>query len=645
MAGSAPAFDRLMVSPRFVEDLEDIARDDPDGASKISRTVCRLLVDMSAVDRQRIRDSRVKLFRTRPPGDYRSVDWPQGRGVTALLRVQHRREIYRWVERYGGESAGDFLPVQASPTLRRRLREDTPPADTKEQGAVSDPVPRRTREDPIGLSDPDDLLTIARRGMEEYLTTLSDEQRELIDRLDRGPAVIRGPAGSGKTVMALHLSRHLHELMQQRDLLRDEGRLLLLGFGRTLRENLRSMLAYLYGGVLPEDIEVINIHRWCEEYVTGRTDLWRPGIPARDRNASLRGSINNAIRRAQRDGLLRDLDPGQVHDEIAFFILRRRFKSREEYLQADRTGRGYPLRTEARETIWEIYRRRQKKQKHMRAWGYDDLINIALDELENDDDFAPYRYVIVDEAQDFSVAMLRLARRLAGDDESRLFLFGDVAQSLYDPGFRWKDAELAIRGGRVRTLRSSHRCARRVFQAAGVLIRPLASEQPGDYDDPAQFTHAGEKPRIVFVSDEESEILFITEEIQELLQNGEVPPQAVSVLAYSHDHLNMLHTRLARMDIACEYFRTNADSRIRFEVPAVKLVTVHSAKGLGFPHVFISAPEPREDIWDDERERKTLFTAMTRAGHRLVLVAQEDNPHPLIRELVNSGQVTPEYPG
>ncbi len=645
MDGStAPAFDRLMISPQFIEDLRDIERDDPDGARKVARTVCHLMVDMTSVDRRRVKNARFKLFRTRPPGQYRSVDWPQGRGATALLRVSHRKDIYRWVERYAGEAQEDFLPVQASRMLRRQMRKAAPGNGRDRPQAVSDPVPRGRRDDPVGLSGPDDMLTIARRGMEEYLTILSDEQRDLIERLKRGPAVIRGPAGSGKTVMALHLARHLHQQMQQNLLQRDE-RILLLDFGRTLRENLRSMLAYLCGGEPPDEIEVINIHRWCEAYVTGRTDRWRTGIPGPERTASYIGSIRNAMHAADRRGQLGELHPQQVLDEISSFIIPRRIQSRAQYLEADRRGRGFALREEAREKIWKIYRQRQQRQEVMRAWGYDDLINLTLEELEQDPGFQPYRYVIVDEAQDFSVGMLRLARMLAGDDESRLFLFGDVAQSLYDPGFRWKDAELAISGGRVRTLKNSHRCGRRIFQAAGVLINPLASDEPDDYDDPELFAHTGQKARVIFVPDEESEILFITEEIQSLLQNSDVPPQAVAVLAPSHSDLRRLRERLQGMGIECEYFRSNADSRVRFEVPAVKLITMHSAKGLGFPYVFIRAPAPEQEKWDEVRERKTLFTAMTRAGVFLALVTRETNPHPLVEELVSAGQVDAEHPG
>ncbi len=643
-AGAAMAFEKLLVSPRFLEDLCDITKNDPEGATRVAKTVCGLLVDMGNIDRRRIRGTNLKLYRSKPPGAYRSVDRPLGQGVTALLRAIHRKDVYDWVSRYEGEPTDSFLPVRASPLLRQQvdaaLNGDE---DAEVQPTVSDPVPRKEPDDPVRLSGGDDLLTIARRGMEEYLTTLSEEQRTMVGRLSRGPAVIRGPAGSGKTIMALHLVRQMHEELQRNLLTKDE-RILLLDFGRTLRENLRSMLSYLCGEI-PGCVQIINIHRWCENYLVPRSNQWRTGIPARDRSVSAAGSIRHAIRLCRQEGLLGDIDDELVFDEITSFMIRRGFRSLDEYLEADRTGRGYPLRSEAREQIWGVYERREEIQRHgFRAWGYDDLINLTLEQLAEDEEFRPYRYVVVDEVQDFSVAMLRLARRLAGDDESRLFMFGDAAQSLYDPSFRWKDAELAVRGGRVRTLSSSHRCAKRIYQAARIVIHPLAADRPEDYDEPDQYTHVGTKPRVVFVPDEESQVLLVTEEIQGLLES-EALPQTIAVLSAKNQDLIAFSRRLAEMDVVSEYFRDNEDSRIKFEEPAVKLVTIHSAKGLGFPHVFLMVPPPVPERWDEERERKTLFTAMTRAGVSLVLLTPEHDPHPLMQELVSSGYAVPEYPG
>ncbi|MFO8059882.1 MAG: AAA family ATPase [Bacillota bacterium] len=642
-ATSAICFDRLILSPQFVDDLSRIEQDDPDGAAKIARSVCDLLRDMGSVDRRKIRSTQVKLFRTRPPGEYRCVDWPQGDGATALIRVLHRREVYRWASGYEGEPADRFLPVVASPPLAERITDAETSPEKKPTAVI--PIPRHRWDDPVTVRGPDEIMAIVRKGMPEYLTVLSREQRELLNRLRRGPAVIRGPAGSGKTILALHLVRQLQREMRQGNLLRRDGRILLLNYGRTLRENLKSMLMYLYGTEIPRAIEVTNIHRWCETYLANRDSPWIAGMRSWDRTAASVGSIRNAIARAADSGALGNLDPDIVLEEIVDFIIPMHIRSLSEYLDADRTGRRFPLRPEARERIWEVYRYRQEQVKTFRgALGYDDLINLTVEEIERDRGFVPYRAVVIDEVQDFSVSMLHLAKKLCGDDESRLFLFGDAAQSVFAPSFHWKDSALTIRGGQVRSLSSSHRCTRRIFQAAQTLLHPLQRERPEDYDEPDQYSFDGDKPRVVFASDEESELLIVTDEIQSLLQEG-ISPQAIAVLAATNRELTQFQAKLADLDVPAEYFKDNVDSRIDFGIPAVKLVTIHSAKGFGFPHVFLLLKDPPDREWDDAAQRKLLFTAMTRAGISLTVLTPEEAPHPLMEEMVSSGHAIPEYPG
>ena len=63
------------------------------------------------------------------------------------------------------------------------------------------------------------------------------------------------------------------------------------------------------------------------------------------------------------------------------------------------------------------------------------------------------------------------------------------------------------------------------------------------------------------------------------------------------------------------------------EKDAVRLMTVHAAKGLEFPHVFVTGLEeglfPHERLdqkgVDQEEERRLFYVALTRAGHRLWL--------------------------
>ena len=72
---------------------------------------------------------------------------------------------------------------------------------------------------------------------------------------------------------------------------------------------------------------------------------------------------------------------------------------------------------------------------------------------------------------------------------------------------------------------------------------------------------------------------------------------------------------------------------------AVRLMTLHGAKGLEFPCVFLAGldagrfpPERQEEETNLEEERRLLFVGLTRAKNRLILTCGSE-PSPFLAEL------------
>jgi superfamily I DNA/RNA helicase len=90
-------------------------------------------------------------------------------------------------------------------------------------------------------------------------------------------------------------------------------------------------------------------------------------------------------------------------------------------------------------------------------------------------------------------------------------------------------------------------------------------------------------------------------------------------------------------------------SPIRITEPSVKVLTMHSAKGLDFPHVYLvgltsdgipggdlgtredTSAETRSEVI--EMQRRLLYTAMIRAGQSLTMTTITGLEHPLLADL------------
>ena len=135
-----------------------------------------------------------------------------------------------------------------------------------------------------------------------------------------------------------------------------------------------------------------------------------------------------------------------VVDEIVGVLSPNQFDSIEPYLNLTRPeSQGLVrLRQPHRRAIWELYRRIRGRDDVRDTW--DDLIEKARAALADDPHPLRYRDVIVDEGQDCSPAMARLAKALVAGAEQRLLVLADPAQSLYPGRFLWARREFGPRG-------------------------------------------------------------------------------------------------------------------------------------------------------------------------------------------------------
>jgi hypothetical protein len=444
----------------------------------------------------------------------------------------------------------------------------------------------------------DQLTAAQQRPFETWLTFLHPQQQALVTRHYGGPARISGPAGTGKTVVALHRLRHLAR--------RSVGPLLFTTLVRTLPPVHQQTFLRL-APELAGRVEFINLHAWIRGF-----------LRSRDRDIVVHaGQVNDAFGRAwlAHRASLQDLEPTPVYwqAEIDRVIKGRGIRTLDEYVMVPRRGRSLRLDAGQRGRVWQLYQAYQRNLADKQLVDYNDVIDIAVHELSVDPVAEPYAAVVVDEVQDITLSGLRLVRMLGGDGPNGLLLVGDGQQQVYPGGWRLSDAGIPVQG-RGEVLRVNYRNRTEVLSFAR---RFAASNHVDDLDGAAGVALRDAEPANpggAFRSWRGSERDFpnaLAAAIREL----PVPSGQAAVIVFQHRDLERCATILRQAGIPLlqlEHYTGELDDK-------VKIGTVHRAKGLDFQAVLavqstsdLATGRGIEQEIRESRERQYLVAA-TRA--------------------------------
>jgi hypothetical protein len=246
-----------------------------------------------------------------------------------------------------------------------------------------------------------------------------------------------------------------------------------------------------------------------------------------------------------------------------------------------------------------------------------------------------YTALLVDEAHDFDDAWLRMAVRLVNPASNSLLVLYDDAQSIYQKKRRkFNFASVGIEArGRTSILKMNYRNTAEVLALAVQCAQSLlagAADLRGEDEipvvEPATAGRRGALPGLVEGRDEREEAELIAERIEKAHTAG-LPLEDMAVLCRAKYLMKPFEQALARRKIAVQSMNADAFRRFDWKRPSVKLVTMHSAKGLEFPLVFVAGLQalPMRDETVEDAAR-LLYVAMTRATHELVLSAHGRSP-------------------
>lgn len=300
----------------------------------------------------------------------------------------------------------------------------------------------------------------------------------------------------------------------------------------------------------------------------------------------------------------------------------------DEYLTLERRGRGLPLRANLREAIWAVYVAWSAELEHQGLTTWERVRRQAL-ELALSQPTRPYQAVIIDEAQDLSPVALRFLLASVATPQG-IYLTADASQSLYQRGFSWKQihSDLNMRGRTVLLRRNYRNTAAITAACAAILAGTDAGDAESIVQEPA--AHQGVAPTLLLAHDDQDETEAIRSFFARAARELRLPLHAGAVLCHSQALAQQIAARLSRQGVAAEFM---SGKQIDLRKPVVKVLTLHSAKGLEFPMVAItrleagSLPHDLEHLPEEEQavaldqQRRLFYVGCSRAMRALLVCA------------------------
>lgn len=489
---------------------------------------------------------------------------------------------------------------------------------------------------------PDELLRFKEGNLLGFLLKLNPEQEKFVTWAVNatGPTLLKGSPGTGKSTVAIYRTREILKQLQANGV--SQPRILFTTYTNALVTFSEQLLQQLLGEQA-QFVEVKTADAIMYSLVCHSTGQPKIGT-AKDLLKLVQQAVPKALaalegnvlqQQAQRL-ILQRLQPEYLVEELTEVIDARGIETLEDYQATPRTGRSIPLNKTQRQAIWKL---RQHLNELLTSQGIEtwaQMRNRALAILQSTPQPPLYDAVIVDEAQDLSPTVLRFLIQLCREP-NRLFITADANQSIYGGSFRWSEVHESLKFvGRTGILKINHRTTQEIGEAAYFYL------QEGTLEDDSErlYVHTGPPPAVRAVADRNSEGNLLAQFCRTAAHEFRLGLGACAILVPTEKAGKNIAGQLNYLGIEAQ-FMTSKDLDLNSQ--GVKVLPLKAAKGLEFPIVAIAgflettyptipkgaASEAAAEILN--RERRTLYVAMTRAMRALLVLVPAKKPSPLLQ--------------
>ena len=513
----------------------------------------------------------------------------------------------------------EHLPAEAAEALIELATGGKPRMQAAPAGAVAaNPMdhPDAQRRFRV-MTNLEELQSALEFPWEKWAVFLHPEQRQWVEREYSGPARVSGSAGTGKTIVAVHRAAHLARQ-------HPEARVLLTTFSDTLARALHTKLRRLLGHEprLADRIDVqamdavgLRLHK---------AHVGRASIVGRE---VLRELIAAAAKTVEGHKFGTHFLMAEWEQVVDAWSL----TNWESYRDVARLGRKTRLPETQRKVLWAILEqvlvglKARNLLTHAQVFAALAIpISVAKQPV--------YDFVVVDEAQDISIAQLRFLAALGGSRPNALFFAGDLGQRIFQQSFSWKANGVDIRG-RSRTLRVNYRTSHHIRTQADRLLGPAVTDVDGNEEIRSDSVSVfnGPPATIQVCPTEQEECAAVAQWIVAATQSG-VLPHELGVFVRSGAQLPRAQAAVTAAGLAFKVLDEQVETTHSF----VSISTMHLAKGLEFRAVVVMACDDEvvplqtriaavgdeadlQEVYDTERH--LLYVACTRARDQLLVTS------------------------
>lgn len=530
--------------------------------------------------------------------------------IPAIRAVRSDDDFERLAEYLPPEAEQVLYGIASGMTLEESLMEmlgERGPAVKPSAPGDFSHLTEMANMDLVLIQGEEHLQQVLAEDIEEWRVFLHPYQRKLVEWDVNGPMKISGTAGTGKTVALMHRAAWLASQCEPGE------KVLITTFTTNLSVTIKGLMEKLAPSVM-QHIEVTNLHQLA------RTICFRAQGQSRIAEDD---DLKIIWKQVLEMPIAKDIEfePEFIRSEFEQLIDRMGVITEDDYLTMVRTGRRV-LRRPQRRQLWKLFVEVRRQLERRRMVTYEGMVHQARLVVERGD-FPSYRYVLVDEIQDFGLEALRLIAAISPISKeltNPLCVVGDGHQRIYNTQpVPMSRAGINVRG-RSRRLKINYRTSEEIRNWAqavldGIEVDDLDGEQAETRGDRSVFN--GPIPRLQQCANEEEMASAVVTWVQALLDSGDIATHEICLTPPNSTVINALESN----DIATVELKARQADPGQ-EESGVRFGTKKRIKGLEFKAVA---------ILDFDGEANTLrrfenYVAATRARQQLLVLTTTKEP-------------------